>query len=108
MLSLLQSAGDKPQGLMGHSKHFIMAYSFSSMLLFYSYLCFSVAGHSWRPEEEELTLSVSRVLEQLAEYAVCALWTAPPPAAAVLPSQPQGCSFPGFCGYISLGSSLIF
>lgn len=79
MLSLLQSAGDKPQGLMGHSKHFIMAYSFSSMLLFYSYLCFSVAGHSWRPEEEELTLSVSRVLEQLAEYAVCALWTAPPP-----------------------------
>lgn len=79
MLSLLESAGDKPQGLMGHSKHFIMAYSSSSMLLFYSYLCFSVAGHSWRPEEEELTLSVSRVLEQLAEYAVCALWTAPPP-----------------------------
>lgn len=60
-------------------------------------------------------LSVSRVLEQLAEYAVCALWTAPPASAAavaVLPSwiswQPQGCSFPGFCGYISLGSSLIF
>lgn len=47
------------------------------MLLFYSYICFSVVGHSWRPEEEELTLSVSRVLEQLAEYAVCAPWTAP-------------------------------
>lgn len=86
MLSLLQSAGDKPQGLMGHSKHFIMAYSSSSMLLFYSYLCFSVAGHSWRPEEEELTLSVSRVLEQLAEYAVCALWTAPP-----TPPPPRCC-----------------
>lgn len=60
-------------------------------------------------------LSVSRVLEQLAEYAVCALWTAPPAAAAaaaILPWwiswQPQGCSFPGFCGYTSLGSSLIF
>lgn len=44
-------------------------YSSSSMLLFYSYLCVSVVGHSWRPKQEELTLSVSRVLEQPAEYA---------------------------------------
>lgn len=59
--------------------------SSSSMLLFY-YLCVSVVGHSWRPEEEELTLSMSRVLEQPADCAECALWTAPPAAAAALQS----------------------